>query len=91
MNILNNACTKTVTGKTWLDAFVDALSAQDKYLVEYFWTETKFKLRDGTEVTAARKVKFLALNGRKKVTIVSCKVNNKILLSKTSMKKTGII
>lgn len=52
---------KTVTGKTWLDIFIDALSNRDKYLVEYFSTKTAFKFGDGAEVTASRKVKLIAV------------------------------
>ena len=93
MGVLDSACTQTVTGDIWLDAFIDTLSAQDRSLVEYSTTNTKFKFGDGVEVTSTRKVKFPAFLGKKKVAIESCIVANEIplLLSKQSMKKAGIV
>ena len=78
---------KTVIGKTQLDVFTDALTGQDKYLGEYFSTETTFKFVDETDVTASRKVKFPTIIVRKNIMIESCIVNNEIplLLSKTTM------
>ena len=93
MGILDSACTKTVTGETWLNCFIDTLQDKDKSLVEYASTDTKFKFGDGVEVTATKKVKFPAVIGSHKVMIESCIVKNEIplLLSRGSMKKAGVV
>ena len=93
MGILDSACTKTVTGETWLNCFIDTLQDKDKALVEYASTDTKFKFGDGVEVTATKKVKFPAVIGSHKVMIESCIVKNEIplLLSRGSMKKAGVV
>ena len=93
MGVLDSACTKTVTGVTWLNAFVESLSDRDKSLVTYFSTNTRFKFGDGVEVCASRKVKFPAVIGRNRVMIESCVVDNDIplLLSKASMKKAKVV
>ena len=74
--------------------FYWCFSGQHKDLVEYFSTKTLSKFGDGAEVIATRKENFPAVIGRKKkITIESCIENNEIplLLSKTSIKKAGII
>ena len=93
MGVLDSACTKTVTGETWLNAFIDTMTDKDKSLVEYSSSDTKFKFGDGVEVIANKKVKFPVLIGRKKLSIESCVVNNEIplLLSKESMKKARVV
>ena len=93
MGVLDSACTKTVTGETWLRAFVDTLSEQDKTLVKYSTTDIRFKFGDGMEVVENRKVTFPVIIGRNKVMIEASVVNNEIplLLSKAAMKRAGVL
>lgn len=46
MGILDSTCLRTVTGKTWLNVFLDILMDKEKRLIKYFTTNTKFKFGD---------------------------------------------
>ena len=67
MAVLDSACTKTVTGETWLNLFIDTLTEEDKKLVNIRLLVMNFRFGDGIEVNSTEIVKFPAVIGTKKV------------------------
>ena len=92
MGILDTACTKTVAGKQWMEAYLDSLTDQDKDLVTISETTTNFCFGDGNAVKGLNCVKFPAVIGNKKVFFNANVVDSEIplLISKQSMKKAGL-
>ena len=93
MGLLDSACTRTVTGQAWFDAFCDSLSDSDRALVKSYKVSTKFKFGDGKEVDSCEEVVFPVVIGTKKVKIKASVVDNEIplLLSKASMKRARLV
>ena len=93
MGLLDSACTRTVTGKAWFDAYCESLSDLDKALVRTSKVNTKFRFGDGKEVVSVLEVEFPVVIGVKKTTIRANIVDSEIplLLSKASMKKAKLI
>ena len=91
MAIVDSACSKTVCGKVWMDAYREQLSDQDKALVKVYPTSTKFRFGDGAQCISNNLVKFPAVIGKKKVPIEANVVEADIplLLSRKSMKVAG--
>ena len=69
MAVLDSACTKIVTGETWLNLFIDTLTEEDKKLVNIRPSDSYFRFGDGIEVNSTEIVKFPAVTGTKKVMI----------------------
>ena len=56
--VLDRACTKTVTGETWLNLFIDTLIEEDKRLVNIRPSDMNFQFGDGVEVNSTEIVQF---------------------------------
>ena len=93
MGVLDSACTRTVTGRIWLNVYLDTLSVADKALVKQTKVDTKFRFGDGIEVKSVEEIEFPVVIGKKRVKIKANVVNNEIplLLSKASMKRANIV
>ena len=55
--VLDSGCTKTVRRESWLNNYIDTLSA-DKQKVEESKSDTKFKFREGNTVQGIKEVKI---------------------------------
>ena len=94
MALLDCGCTRTVVGKTWLDAYIDMLPEDKKARVSYKPTDAIFRFGDGKPTTAKEIVCLPpAVIGHTSVSIDACVVENEIplLLSKASMEKAGVV
>ena len=93
MGLLDSACTRTVAGKAWFDAYCEALSESERALIETTKVNTTFRFGDGKDVVSLLEVKFPVVIGVKKITIRANIVDSEIplLLSKASMKKAKLI
>ena len=93
MTVLDSACTKTVTGETWLNLFIDTLTEEDKKLVNIRPSDMNFRSGDGIEVNSTEILKFTAVVGTKKVMIEANIVKHDIpwLLRRASMKRTQMV
>ena len=94
MAVLDSACTKSVTGETWLNLFIDdTLTEEDKKLVNIRPSDMNFRFGDGIEVNSTEIVKFAAVIGTKKVMTEANIVKNDIplLLSQASMKRAEMV
>ena len=87
--VIDSGCSKTVCGTIWMQCLQDSLSESDLNSVEEFPSQTCFKFGDGSKVISAKKIKFPAYIGNKRVFIITDVIPNDIplLLSKESMKK----
>ena len=93
MAVLDSACTKTVTGGTWLNLFIDTLTEEDKKLVNIRPSDINFRFGDGIEVNSTEIARFPVVIGRKKVMIETNIVSNDIplLVSRVSMKRAQMV
>ena len=93
MGLLDSACTRTVAGQAWFDAYCESLSDPDIALVKSSKVSTKFRFGDGEEVVSLQEVVFPVVIGVKKIMIKANIVDSEIplLLSKASMKKAKLI
>ena len=93
MAVLDSACTKAVTGETWLNLFIDTLTEEDKKLVNIRPSDMNFRFGDGIEVNSTEIVKFPVVIGTKKIMIEQNIVKNDIplLFSRASMKKAEMV
>ena len=91
MAILDSACSKTVCGRAWKDAYLEQLSDSDRALVKETSTNTKFKFGDGAECVSKSLVKLPVVIGNVKGSIETNVVENEIpmLLSQKSLKSAG--
>lgn len=91
--ILDSGCSKTVTGRQWLEIYIDGLCENDKKLVKTETSCERFKFGDGVQVVSDKKVTIPAIIDNLKVKIETHVVENEIplLLSKSSMKKAGVV
>ena len=89
MAILDSGCTKTVTGRVWLEAYIESLNTADKKTVIYEKDSSKFRFGDGKEVISKVNVQIPAYVANQRVTIKTSLVDNEIplLLSRSAMKK----
>ena len=88
MAVLGSGCTKSVTGETWLDEYLQTLSEQDRLQVSERSNDSIFRFGDGAEVTSFRLVKIPVVIGSQKF-FIEANVKNELplLLSRQSMKK----
>ena len=93
MGILDSACSRTVAGQAWFDAYCESLNVSDRTLIQSSEVETKFRFGDGAEVVSSQEVKFPVVIGAKKVMIKASVVESEIplLLSKASMKRARLV
>ncbi|CAL4065493.1 unnamed protein product, partial [Meganyctiphanes norvegica] len=93
MAVLDSACTRTVTGETWLSVYLDILSDSDRASVKWSKVDTKFRFGDGIEVKSVDELEFPVIIGAKRVMIKANVVKNEIplLLSKASMIRAKLV
>ena len=93
MGLLDSACTRTVAGQAWFDAYCESLSVLDKALIQSSKVNTKFRFGDGKEIASLLEVVFPVVIGVKRTMIRANIVDSEIplLLSKASMKKAKLI
>ena len=89
MALLDSGCTRTVTGKSWLNAYIESLPDNDKQSVKYSEDKSKFRFGDGKEVMSEATVQIPAYLARQRVMINTSLVENRIplLLSRQAMKQ----
>ena len=58
--VIDTACTKTVAGEQWFVNYKSNLTADSIKNIKIFQSNTKFKLGDGEQVSAVKKVIFPA-------------------------------
>ena len=87
--VLDSGCTKTVYRESWLNNYIDTLSAGDRQKVIESKSDTKFKFRDSNTVQVTKEVEIPVQIGNKQVDIHTDVINNELplLLSKDAMKK----
>ena len=92
MAVLGSGCTKSVTGETWLDEYLQTLSEQDRLQVSERSNDSIFRFGDGAEVTSFKLVKIPVVIGSQKF-FIEANVKNELplLLSRQSMKKAEMI
>ena len=54
--VIDTACTKTVAGEHWFVNYKSYLSENSIKNIKIFKSDTKFKFRDGKQVTATKRV-----------------------------------
>ena len=89
MALLDSGCTRTVTGKSWFNAYIESLPDDDKQSVKYSADKFKFHFGDGKEVMSEATVQIPAYLARQRVMINTSLVENRIplLLSRQAMKQ----
>ena len=92
MAVLDSGCTKTVTGKLWLNAYLESLTESDRQTVTYKTDGAKFRFGDGKEVVSETSVQIPAYIDSRRITINTSLVDNDIplLLSRSAMKRAGM-
>ena len=93
MAVLDSACTKTVAGESWTNAYLDTLTDKQRQQAKVIPSTVYFRFGDGNDVTSNKVVKFPTVLGSQKVFIEANTVANKIplLVSRSSMKKAQMI
>ena len=91
--ILDSGCTNTVCGEEWLQNFIDNLSFEDREKMVISQSDQKFTFGDGRSIRSKRKVNIPCWLGGKRGTLTTDVVDSNIplLLSRRSMKRTGMI
>ena len=89
--ILDSGATSTVSGKVWMESYVQGLSSSDRAKVSYLDSKNSFKFGSGKIFKSLYKVRVPAKIGSKSIYVESDVVNTDIpmLLSRPSMKKAG--
>ena len=87
--ILDSGATATVSGKVWMECYLDSLSEDDRSKVVYAESANSFKFGSGDFFKSIYKVKVPALIGSHSILIESDVVDTDIpmLLSRSAMKK----
>ena len=93
MAALDSACTKTVTGESWTNAYLDTLTDKQRQQVKVIPSNVHFRFNDGNDVILNKVVKFPAVLGNQKVFNEANIVANEIplLMSRSSMKEAQMI
>ena len=93
MSVLDSACTKTVAGESWTNAYIDKLIDKQRQQVKVIPSNVHFRFGDGNDVILSKVVKFPAVLGNQKVFIEANIVANQIplLMSRSSMKEAQMI
>ena len=93
MAVLDSACTKTVAGEAWTNAYLDTLTDKQRQQVKVIPLNVRFRFGDGNDVISNKIVKIPAVLGNQKVFIEASIVANEIplLMSRSSMKKGQMI
>ena len=91
--ILDSGCTNTVCGEEWLQNFIDNLSFDEREKMVISHSDQKFTFGDGRSITSKKKVNIPCWLGGKRGTLTTDVVDNNIplLLSRRSMKRTGMV
>ena len=91
--LLDSGCSKTVCGEKWFECLIDTLSDSERSTIIYEHSNSVYRFGDGQRVNALRRAVIpciLAGNAVKvKTDIVSS--NIPLLLSKSSMKRAGMV
>ena len=91
--LLDSGCSKTVCGTQWFQCFIETLSAVQINSVQYMKSSSVYRFGDGNRVTAVKAVNFPCILAGKAIRIhadiVEC--NIPLLLSRSSMKKAGMV
>ena len=77
---LDSCCTKTVCGESWVNNYIDTLSADDKQKLLESKSDTKFRFGDDDTVEAIKTIKILVQIANKEVHIRTDVINNKLML-----------
>ena len=90
--VLDSACTKTVSGRTWMEEYISTLLPEVRTQVEEGVSDVVFRFGDGVEVQASAKVKIPVVIGGVKYLLDVDIVENELplLISKQSMQKMGM-
>ena len=80
MAVLDSACTETVTGESWTNAYLDTLTDKQRQQVKVIPLNVHFRFGDGNDVISSKVVKFPGDLGNQKVFIEANIVANKIPL-----------
>ena len=89
--ILDSGATSTVSGKKWMDIYIESLSPADQEKVTKISSHNSFKFGSGSVYKSLYKVKVPASVGKNSIFIESDIVETEIpmLLSRASMKKAN--
>ena len=93
MAVLDGACTKTVAGESWSNAYLDMLTDKQRQQVKAIPSNVHFRFGDGNDVISNKVVKFLLLLVTRRFCIEASIVANEIprLMIRSSMKKAQMI
>ena len=80
MALLDSGCTRTVTGKSWLNVYKESLPDDVKQRVKYSEDKFKFRFGDGKEAISKATVQIPAYLGCQRVLINTSLVENRIPL-----------
>ena len=89
--VLDSGATATVSGRRWMETYVESLPDIYKNRVEKYPSGNSFKFGSGAVYTASQRMKVPACVGEREIFIVSDVIEADIpmLLSKASMKKAN--
>ena len=79
--VLNNGCTQTVCGKTWLSNYIDSLTDGDKVKATARKNDTVFTFGDGKLFNSLKLVPIPAKIGSKFIYIMTDVIDAKVPLS----------
>ena len=87
--LLDTGCSKTVSGKVWMDEFVQTLSRQDAVNIKENTSKSIFRFGDGVESNSMRMMTIPVYIGKKRVLMDVDVVEHDIplLISKGAMKQ----
>lgn len=91
--ILDSGCSKTVCGETWLSSFLETLGLHERKSISVCSSSSVFKFGDGRKMKSLKCVTFPCNLAGKNIRIRTDVVSGSVplLLSKTSMKRAGMI
>ena len=91
--LLDSGCSKTVCGEPWLNSFLDTLTAAEREKIVFENSAAVYRFGDGERMQAVKCVSLPCVLAGKlidiKTDVVDCTLP--LLLSKTSMKKAGMV
>ena len=90
--VLDSGCTKTVSGETWMNEYLNTLPKDKLESVEVANSNSTYRFGDGKETKAVKTIKTPVIIGNKNYVMEVDVVDNEIplLISKKSMKRMGM-
>ena len=87
--VVDSGCIHTVSGKIWLESYIDSLSCKDRKSITYEESNFSFKFGNGASFKSLKKVTVPVYLGKMRIRVTTDVVDCEIpmLFSKNSLKK----